>query len=151
MLFSVIYSADCSVDEKIGELAPPRCRAWHQTERGESEYEMFWGSEKLKDPWKASEAKGKHRKWCAILTRKQFDHFIKHVQIYPSQAMGGSLGAPGFGFGCTPAIVFADEGRPNAVVDAFVTPVPRRAYKHNRPVDDRAWDRLRRAVLAAYR
>lgn len=151
MLFSVIYDADCSVDENIRELAPPRCRAWQQTERGESEYEHLWGSEKLKDPWKASEAKGKHRKWCGLLTRKQFDRFIQHIQIYPSRAMGGSLGAPGFGFGFAPAIVFADEGRSNVVVDAFVTPVPKRIHKRGKAPDEQDWNRIHRAMLAVYR
>ena len=150
MLFSIIYSADCSADASVGKLAPPRCRAWQQTERGESEYEMFWGSEKLKDPWQESEAKGKHRTWCAILTRKQFDHFIDRLQIYPD-GVGGSLGAPGFGFGPSTAVVFTDAGRPGAVLEAYVTPVPRRTHKRKKPIDERTWDRLRRAIMAVYR
>ena len=58
----------------------------------------------------------------------------------------GSLGAPGFGYGWAPAILFRGDD-PDAIQNAYVTPVPETAKDR---LDDRDWDRVRSAVLAVY-
>jgi hypothetical protein len=67
MQFSVIYSVDVPQDVSITEYAPPSVRRlWTRTE-GDQQYEYSY----LEGRWE----KGKHRKWVALLNRKQFDDF----------------------------------------------------------------------------
>lgn len=115
VIFSVIYSVDVPAGVSVREFAPPQVgRLWSMTETGESEYSY------LKGPWE----KGKDRKWTAFLTRRQFDAFVEKVGLYAeSTETMGSLGAPGFGFGWSPAISFSADHQ-DAIVNAYVTPIP---------------------------
>lgn len=138
MLFSVIYSADVPQGVSIRDYAPPQApRLWQQTESGPSEYSY------LKGRW----TKGKHRKWAAMLDRERFDEFVGKLDLYAetTETMG-SLGAPGFGFGWSPAISFTSDD-PNALLNAYVTPLPETSKAGG---DDRDWQRVRQAVLSVY-
>ena len=69
MLFSVIYSADCPRSESIARFRPPQTRKlWDMTESDEG-YEYGY----LEGDWE----KGKHRKWCGLLTKEQFNRFVE--------------------------------------------------------------------------
>ena len=96
MQFSVIYSVDTPQGVSIRDYAPPQVsRLWNLTE-GDEQYEYSY----LEGRWE----KGKHRQWVALLTRKQFDAFVSKLGLYAeSTETLGSLGAPGFGFGWSPA------------------------------------------------
>ncbi|HZZ79986.1 MAG TPA: hypothetical protein VFE62_15815 [Gemmataceae bacterium] len=139
MLFSVIYSVDVCADDDVLTYAPPQVEdIWDQTEDDE-QFEYAY----LEGRWEG----GHHRKWCAILTREQFDKFIDRCGLAAEDVQTmGSLGAPGCGFGWAPAISFTSSD-PDAIQTAYVTPLPE-IEKEN--FDDRDWERLRGAVVAVY-
>jgi hypothetical protein len=138
MLFSVIYTADVPANVRIKPYTPPRRSLWTRTE-GDEQYEYSY----LEGRWE----KGKHRKWAALLTRKQFDAFVSKLGLVAEEVQTmGSLGAPGFGFGWSPAISFSADDE-DAILNAYVTPIPeveKEAY------DERDWHRVREAVLSVY-
>jgi len=139
MKFSVIYSVDVPQGIRIKEFAPPSVgRLWTMTE-GDQQYEYSH----LEGRWE----KGRHRKWIALLNRKQFDAFVGKLGLYAEDAQTmGSIGAPGFDFGWAPAISFTND-HPDAVMSAFITPIPE---TKNEGGDDVDWQRVRRAVLSVY-
>jgi len=136
--FSVIYSVDTTEGVSIRHYAPPKARRlWTRTEKGVSEYTYLEGS------W----AKGRHGKWTSLLDRNQFDEFVNALGLYAEDVQTlGSLGAPGFGFGWSPAISFTTEN-PDAILNAYVTPIPE---TRKQQFDDRDWQRVREAVLSVY-
>ena len=138
MQFSVIYSVDVPKRVSIKDYTPPQVRKfWDETE-GDEQYEYDY----LEGSW----TKGRHRKWVAILNREQFDAFVEKVGLYAEDTETmGSIGAPGFGFGWSPAISFTSDDR-DAILNAYVTPVP----ETSKAGDERDWDRVRNAVLSVY-
>jgi hypothetical protein len=116
MEMSVIYSIDCPRETSIVQFNPPKNqrRSWQMTEDDRS-YEYGY----LEGRWE----KGKHRKWCGILSREQFQEFLDHTGLFAENvATMGSLGAPGCGFGWAPAFSFrTDES--DAIQNAYVTPL----------------------------
>lgn len=140
MLFSVIYSADCPQSESIGCFRPPKVRKLWDVTEGDEEY----GYSYLEGDWE----KGKHRKWCAMLTKDQFNDFVESTGLVAeSTPTMGSIGAPGFGFGWSPAICFRDDGSDRAILFAYVTPVPETSKQS---LDERDWERIRRAMLNVF-
>ena len=138
MLFSVIYSLDVPNGVSIKPYTPPQRSLWSKTE-GDEQYEYTY----LEGRWE----KGKHRKWTALLTRKQFDAFVEKLGLVAEDVETmGSLGAPGFGFGWSPAISFNGDDE-DAILNAYVTPIPE---VEKASYDDRDWQRVREAVLAVY-
>jgi hypothetical protein len=139
MRFSVIYSVDVPGNVRVTDYAPPQARRlWDKTE-GDESYEYSY----LEGRWE----KGKHRKWCAVLDRGQFDEFVSRCGLVAEDVQTmGSLGAPGFGFGWAPAIAFHNDA-PDAILSAYVTPIPEVEKDH---FDERDWNRVRSAVLSVY-
>ena len=139
MLFSVIYTVDVPEDVDVLDLAPPQVEElWDETE-GDEHYEYGY----LEGQWE----KGQHRKWCAILSREQFDEFVNKCGLNAENCETmGSVGAPGFGFGWAPAISFTSDD-PDAIQSAYVTPLPETSKAGG---DEHDWDRVRSAVLAVY-
>ena len=117
MEFSVIYSCDVPANTDLIAPPPSQCHLWACTEReGGPDGSQNWG-----DPrW----ARGRHRKYCALLDQDQFDTFINHTGIFSEDIeTGGSIGAPGFGFGWAPAISFTGTAD-DVNQSAYVTPIP---------------------------
>jgi hypothetical protein len=121
---------------------------WHRTE-GDNQYDYGY----LEGCW----AKGKHRKFCAMLTRKQFDRFVSQMSLRAENCETmGSIGAPGCGFGCAPAISFnGSDSLEDAILNAYVTPMPEIEPKHpehwkNADAGERNWQRIRKAVIRVY-
>ena len=138
MLFSIIYSADVPGNVDISDYAPPNLDVWEETE-DDDQYEYGY----LEGRWE----NGHHRKWCAVLDREQFDAFVEHCGLAAENVQTmGSLGAPGYGLGCSPAISFT-SGDPDAIQSAYVTPLPQVRKECG---DQRDWNRVRSAVLAVY-
>jgi hypothetical protein len=139
MLFSIIYSVDVPRNERVSRFFPPHVRKlWDKTE-GDEQYEFSY----LEGDWK----KGRHRKWCAILNKKQFEEFLDHCGLVAEDVQTiGSLGSPGFGFGWSPAISFRSDDS-DAIQSAYVTPMPKTSKKHG---NERDWKRIREAVLSQY-
>ena len=120
------------------DYAPPKVADWNETE-DDDQYEYGY----LEGCWE----NGHHRKWCAILTREQFDEFIDQCGLIAERTETmGSLGAPGFGYGWSPAISFRSDD-PDAIQNAYVTPMPEVRKEHG---DEQDWKRIRGAVLAVY-
>jgi len=137
MLFSVIYSADCPRSESISRFRPPHARRLWDTTEDDRQY----GYGYLEGDWE----KGKHRKWAAMLTKDQFTEFVQSLGLVAEDVQTmGSLGAPGFGFGWSPAISFNDDGNNRAILNAYVTPIPEVRKKDGNEND---WRRIRTAVL----
>ncbi len=139
MQFSVIYSVDTPAEVDVLDYAPPQVGdLWDETE-GDDQFEYGY----LEGRWED----GLHRKWCAVLTRAQFDEFIQRTGLIAEDVQTmGSIGAPGFGFGWAPAISFNGDDL-DAIQSAYVTPLPEVEKDH---FDDRDWERVRGAVLAVY-
>ena len=167
MQFSIIYSVDCPRSVSIRRFAPPHARRlWDMTE-GDEQFEYAY----LEGDW----TKGKHRKWCGLLSQEEFDDFINGTGLVAEHVETmGSIGAPGFGFGWSPAISFRGDD-PECIAGAYVTPcggkseiveflrlhdvaVPAvllddddQQYLWNDSVDlDAPWEAVREAVIAAY-
>lgn len=151
MLFSIIYSVDVPSDVSLNPYRPPHQRKlWWITEENECyDYDYLGGR------WRH----GKHRKYCAMLTQEQFDEFIGHVCIYAEDVETmGSIGAPGFGFGLAPAISFSDYCREDAILNAYVTPIPGHLEGDEivpdegveLPLGDEAWQRIRQEIIEQY-
>ena len=138
MLFSVIYSVDIPKPESITRYLPSQRHLFDQTE-GDEQYDYGY----LEGMW----AKGKHRKLCSLLTRKQFDRFIRDTRLVAetTETMG-SIGAPGCGFGPVPAISFQGYDE-YAIQNAYVTPLPERRHS---PLTERDWQRIRKVMLSIY-
>ena len=116
MHLSVIYSIDCPREISIAQFTPPTSqkRMWQLTQ-GDNQYEYSY----LEGRW----SKGKHRTWCAILTREQFEDFLDHARLYAEDVQTmGSLGAPGCGFSWAPAFSFRSDDE-DAILSAYVTPL----------------------------
>jgi hypothetical protein len=138
MLFSVIYSVDVPQGVSIKPYTPPQRSLWTRTE-GDEQFEYGY----LEGRWE----KGKHRKWAALLTRKQFDAFVEKLGLVAEDVQTmGSLGAPGFGFGWAPAISFNGDDE-DAILNAHVTPIPE---VEKASFNERDWQRVREAVLTIY-
>jgi len=146
MKFSVIYSFDILGKGSVSPYMPTQRHLFEQTE-GDDQYQYDYladetGNEDYRN--------GKHRKLCAVLTRKQFERFLSDVDLYPEDAETmGSLGAPGFGPYIVPAISFTNDD-PEAVVSAYVTPIPEIEVKTgitNRP---ETFDRIKKAILKVF-
>lgn len=154
MIFSVIYEVDTSESVDIQDYYPPKDQLeelWTCTESSDGESERSY----LGGCWE----EGAHRKWCALLTRKQFEEFLSETGLVADDTETmGSLGAPGMGFGCAPAILF-DGDEYSAFAHAYVTPIPTvhtmEQFDNPRPTfkgfDERAWERVRRVVIDTYR
>jgi hypothetical protein len=139
MLFSVIYSVDAPEGEDIDAYAPPQVEELWQLTEGDEEC----GYTYLEGSWE----NGQHRKWCAVLDRDQFDEFVSKLGLYAEDVETmGSLGAPGLGYGVSPAISFTRDD-PDAILSAYVTPMPEVGKEHG---DERDWRRVRQAVLSVY-
>ena len=90
---------------------------------------------------------GKHRKWWPFWTGKQFDEFVNYCGLVAEDVQTmGSLGAPGCGLGCSPAISFTSDD-PDAIQSAYVTPLPEVRKESG---DERDWERVRSAMLSVY-
>lgn len=142
-VYSVIYSVDVPADESIVPYAPPnRFRFWKQTE-GNEEYAYGY----LEGVW----SKGKHRKWCATLTQRQFDAFVRKLDLRAEDVETmGSLGAPGFGVSLAPAISFDVPCEyTNVIGNAYVTPCPKDS--HDFWPDEKAWRTVRQQIIDTYR
>jgi len=142
MLFSVIYDFDCSKNCSVECYSPPNRKLWQMTEGDDQlNYEDVF-------------PKGKHRKFCAVLTRKQFDRFIEALCLTAEDVETmGSLGAPGCGLGIVPAISFrGPDDDPACVSGAYVTPIfePLTERKNHRELTEDDWNRIKRAVLTLY-
>jgi len=138
MLFSVIYSVDVPKAVSIKPYTPPQRSLWTVTE-GDEQFEYGY----LEGRWE----KGKHRKWTALLTRKQFDAFVEKLGLVAEDVQTmGSLGAPGFGFGWSPAVSFRNDDE-DAILNAYVTPIPE---VEKASFNDRDWQRVRAAIINVY-
>lgn len=112
--FYVIYSFDipaarlepCWNLERVRDWQPPHVRRlWDRAEGDESYEYSYLGGE-----W----AKGKHRKYVALLDRSDFEEFVDRFGLYPEDCeTGGSL----TGFGHLPAIAFETDDT-NAILSA---------------------------------
>ena len=143
MQFSVIYEFDCPMDHSTQRYTPSQRYLFTMTERSDGE-PSDWCAELFN-------GKCKHRKLCAILTRKQFEKFIQDTGLFAKDVETmGSIGAPGFGYGCVPAISFCNDD-PAAIQSAYVTPFP--SFEGTTGVSDseKNWQNIRTAVIAQYR
>lgn len=153
MLFSVIYSFDCPRNVSVNRFMPSQRKLFTQTE-GDSCYEYDYLAEgDEKNPW----FNGKHRKLCAILTRKQFEQFLSDTGLVSEDVETmGSLGAPGFGLGWAPAISFNGDSLYESVIqNAYVTPIPmakkvKDLETYDYELTERDWQRVRDVIVKKY-
>ena len=158
MLFSVVYSIDAPAN-CIQDYYPPKSqqKEWNITEKGRSEDVPGW----------------RHRKFAALLTAKQFREFVECTGLEAeSTRTMGCIGAPGMGYGCSPAISF--NGKNGVYQNAYVCPIPNKlaemrfkkweaahpfqlsndpesANNPDKPMlTERDWERMRLLIFRAY-
>lgn len=139
MRFSLIYSVDVPEGIRISDFAPKDVTSLGEETEDDSQYEYGY----LEGRWTT----GQHRKWSALLDRRQFEEFVDRCGLIaePVETLG-SLGAPGCGYGWAPAISFHGDSQ-DAIQSAYVTPLPETTKRRG---DERDWDRIRRAILARF-
>jgi len=144
MRFSVIYEFDCPMGLSVTQFTPTQRHLFDLTEQADGEPSEWCG-----DLWGG---KVKHRKYCALLTRKQFERFLSDTGLFPEDVETlGSLGAPGYGLGFAPAISFRNDD-PEAIQSAYVTPLPEVEPKRELTPKrcEQVWQRVRRAIFSVY-
>jgi len=143
MEFSVIYSVDAHENAGSPESYKPIAGDWKETEASEgedTEYAYLGGG------W----AKGWHRKWCALLSREDFESFLDQSGLVMSDTDTlGMIGGPGFGIGWAPAFSF-DSDDYDMIRNAYVCPIPRSEVKSGVSQTEESWNRLKRQMLKAY-
>jgi len=135
--YSVIYTVE-SKDPK--DYYPYDMEDWKITEDHESEYIDEYH----------------HIKMIALLTPEKFNKFIDDCGLYAENIETmGSLGAPGYGLGWSPAISFNGEVY-DAWLNAYVTPniTEEEADKHlkqtrlnEEDAGDYIWKKIREQIL----
>lgn len=125
--FSIIYSFEIQRGDlqHIENFLPPKeqrqQKLWQVTEQCESELNSCLD---LDDEYLRENPKKKwlHWKFCGILNFAQFIDFLWYANLGDNQCgTMGSIGAPGFGFGWSPAIAFQGTDS-DADQNAYVTP-----------------------------
>ncbi len=100
--------------------------------------------------------KSKHRKLMSkdLLTQTQFDKFIYDVGLTAEDVETmGSITGGAWGLGWhVPAVSFRDSAGYDYIASAYVTPVPDVVLTREHDDDrmERAWERVRRAVINKY-
>ena len=147
MQFGVIYSIDVPGRKtKFGEMSPMNIPGqkgiWCKTE-GDEQYDYDY----LENEWKA----GRHGKYCACLTKKQFIDFVKQTNLFAdSIETMGSLGCPnpnGICLSLSPAICFNGDFR-DKIAKAYVTPYPE--IKKKTVFTERDWKRIRKTMIRIF-
>jgi hypothetical protein len=119
--FDVIYDFDLTREGRVGHYKPPHVQRWLLTETDEC-YEFDYLVDECGDKRYRG---GKHRKYVAELTEKQFVEFIQGTGLYyediPTMGMIG--GATGIGW--QPAISFRGDSDGELIwQSAYVCPIP---------------------------
>lgn len=149
MRFFVIYDFDITREQSVERYKPPHARRlWDLTETDEC-YEFDYLADEGSGEDYERFRNGKHRKYVAELSREEFEEFLHSTGLWADDTPTmGSL----TGFGWMPAISFRGE---NYHYDhhlvwqsAYVTPLPE--VSNPEKLDERAWERVERAVLATY-
>lgn len=137
MLFSVIYSVDMPKDHSVQEWRPANHRKWELTEWDDHEGELAYAN------------LPKHRKYCKLLTRKEFDDFVWDQGLYMEDVETmGSIGAPGLGLFLAPAVSFTGDND-QIYQSAYVTPIPDR-ISEKFELTERHWNMVYKAMLSVY-
>jgi hypothetical protein len=144
MLFQVIYSVDTQRKDKITPYYPPNVKKWDRTEGDEAyEYDYLGGDYKH----------GRHRKFCALLTRKEFDAFVNKLDLYADTTETAGMLGVGPNFGWLPAISFSSDSR-RAMLNVYVCPIPQLVTVNpdvdKCDFDEVDWERVRRATISCY-
>lgn len=146
MKYGVIYSFDTTAKNSVAQFYPRDLKLFKTTEGDEqANYEEVFGP------------KSKHRKLVSkdLLTQKQFDRFVRDLCLCAEDIETmGSLTGGAWGLGwVVPAVSFNDYSGQDYMANAYVTPVP--DVELLREPDDermeRAWQRVRRAVINKYK
>lgn len=137
MQFYVIYSFDIPSSEYVRRYNPPfiarngKSKVWDCTE-GDEQYDYSY----LEGVW----TKGKHRKYCGLLTKEQFEEFVSDCNLYPENCETmGSLTEMGW----LPAISF--NGQDDIISSAYVTPIIKEEL-----MTERNWQRVREVVISKF-
>lgn len=94
----------------------------------------------------------KHRKYAGVLSKDDFKQFVDETGLFAQDIeTGGALGMPGNSpwYGWSPAISFDNDDR-HAIINAYVTPYPNTKAPDTDEKMDRAWERVRAAVIRQF-
>jgi hypothetical protein len=143
MRFFVIYTIDIPATEKITEYYPPqhRSKRWYISEEDDQyDYDYLGGN------WE----KGKHRKFCGELTKEEFTKFVDKIGLYAEDIE--TMGSLTMEYGYIPAISFNYEicYMDEPILSAYVTPFPELKRGITLPLDNRQWERIKKAVIRQY-
>lgn len=162
MQFGIIYTVEVANGTRLKPFVP-KGNKWRCTERDDTTSELGHYDES-DVPEGVTDAEkfgfwcfGRHRKYCACLTKKQFEAFIAHTGMTMSTVeTGGSIGAPtpdGICIGNMPAVCFELRHDPHEGkgyrydLNAYVTPYPEVKRGEKRGFVDRDFERTRKAML----
>lgn len=119
----LLYSVDVPRGVLLAEYRPPNFqkKEWRITEESSPGEYDYLGEGDSQSVWGRG---SRHRKYCNILNFADFCDFLERCGLWVEKCHTmGSIGAPGFGLGCSPAVPFQSDD-PNSIVCLYVTPIP---------------------------
>jgi len=134
MDFYVIYSYDTPLDVSVRRFQPPKLHKWQLTEQsdGKDGSEVFY------------EEGGKHRKYVALLSFKDFKEFVDdQCLVMDTVETMGSLTE----FGLLPAHSFNGYNY-EVYQNAYVTPLPHSEIPEAQ--QDIIWGRIKQSMLKMF-
>ena len=140
MRFYVIYSFDILRELSVQSLKPPFIKRWTLTEQ-DDQYDYDYLGKEYEN--------GKHRKYVAELSKKQFKQFIEEQSLYCDEVETmGSLTE----FGLLPAISYRSDDDDHYIINqsAYVTPLPEHCIKGKhleKSQNEKNWKRIKQALL----
>lgn len=156
ILFGCIYSVDCVDGYSLRDYRPLFPGKWRITETASDDYEDVFGPNY------------KHRKYCGVLTKKEFDEMIEERRL--DQELNhtmGSLGCPApdgnIILGMVPAVSFGYSSD-GIILNLYATPFVVRPARmqaekdsgekwfpvRSRSADERDWELLEDAMFAKW-
>jgi len=142
MKFYVIYSFDVLDGESVKPLQPPNVKAWDLTETDESYDYDYLGPEY---------EKGKHRKYCRMMSKESFKRFIAGTFLIMEdiETMGSITD-----LGWMPAFAFRSEDEEFHIIQqgAYVTPIPEHpeGKEFTKAMTSKNWELIKKALLNMY-
>jgi hypothetical protein len=136
MLFSIIYEFDVPYTESVKPYQPSQLSLLFVPQ----ETDAYYKYSHLGGIWK----KGKHRKYAALLNRKQFEQFLNDTGLYyetdqTMRMMGVFVPDNQVDYGIMPAIAFRAD-HDYCIASCYVYPLPQVVNKNS--FNERDWKRV---------
>ena len=138
MRYSIILSIDCEYG-CLNEYRP-KLKTLYQTEGDDQgEYDHIW-------------KRSQHRKLAGVVTQRGFDSIVRKCELSMSEIdTMGMIGAPHLNcIGWSPAFSFDSMCDSDAIINAYVCPLPNKKEQRKFPLTQEGWDKIKEHLLEQY-